>query len=80
MNSKLDKIIPILFSWAKSKSFISRLWVYGSYVHGDPKPDSDIDIAIEVLDGPIDDFYTRFYHESQEWQNGYLLGGCEDNR
>lgn len=40
-------------AWAESKPQIRRLWLYGSRIKGAPRPDSDLDIAIEIL--PIRD-------------------------
>jgi len=34
--------------WAKGKPLVNRLWVFGSRARGDQRPDSDIDIAVEL--------------------------------
>jgi predicted nucleotidyltransferase len=34
--------------WARQKPLIKRVFVFGSRVRGDHRPDSDIDIAVEL--------------------------------
>ena len=46
INSKIQSVIYEITNWAKSKSFIRNLWLFGSRVTGNPRPGSDIDIAI----------------------------------
>ena len=33
---------------AKDSLPVSRAWLYGSWVYGNPKPTSDIDVALEL--------------------------------
>ena len=37
-----------LAEWAASKPLVNRLWIFGSRARGDHRPDSDLDIAIEL--------------------------------
>ena len=37
-----------LAQWAANKPLVNRLWVFGSRVRGDHRPDSDLDVAIEL--------------------------------
>lgn len=39
----------ILLAWALSKPFVTRLWVFGSRARGTHRPDSDLDVAIEII-------------------------------
>lgn len=50
MNSKSisPQDLQTLYNWAESKPFVKRLWVFGSRTRGDHKPDSDLDVAIEI--------------------------------
>jgi predicted nucleotidyltransferase len=38
----------VLGQWAASKPFVKRLWVFGSRAIGTQRPDSDLDVAIEI--------------------------------
>ena len=48
MNDELHELIPVIQQWAGSQSYIKRVWVFGSRLKGTHKPDSDLDIAVEV--------------------------------
>lgn len=37
-----------IIEWAKGHPDIIKVWLYGSRARGDNKPDSDIDLAIEM--------------------------------
>jgi predicted nucleotidyltransferase len=37
-----------LCRWAASKPLVNRLWIFGSRARGDYRPDSDLDVAIEL--------------------------------
>ena len=43
---KLEKIVS---DWAKGKDLIQSVYLYGSRIRGNYRPDSDLDIAIEVI-------------------------------
>ncbi|WP_074930455.1 nucleotidyltransferase family protein [Paenacidovorax caeni] len=52
---KLRKAFAYLIAiWAQSTPEIKRAWVFGSYAYGRPRPDSDLDVAIEILPRAID--------------------------
>ena len=38
----------LLSAWAAEKPLVGRLWLFGSRVRGDHRPDSDVDVAIEL--------------------------------
>lgn len=42
-----------LSGWAGRQPLVGRVWLFGSRVRGDHRPDSDLDVAIE-LDLPAD--------------------------
>ncbi|MHC4068796.1 MAG: nucleotidyltransferase family protein [Planctomycetota bacterium] len=44
----LEDVKEILKTWAKSNGYISKVYLYGSFVTGDFKWDSDLDIAVEI--------------------------------
>ncbi len=45
---ELDVASDMLIKWATNNQLVSRLWLFGSRVRGENRPDSDIDIAIEL--------------------------------
>lgn len=45
---QLTEIQALLIAWATQKPLVSRLWLFGSRVRGDHRPDSDVDVAIEL--------------------------------
>lgn len=45
---ELRPLIPALHRWAQSHPQVGRIWLYGSRVRGTHRPDSDLDVAIEV--------------------------------
>ena len=59
----------ILLDWASSKPFIVRLWVFGSRARGTHRPDSDLDVAVQVESRRRhESAYTLFVCEHQSWQ------------
>ena len=46
---ELDAIVTKLNQWASSRSAIRRLWIYGSRARGDAHPNSDLDVALELV-------------------------------
>jgi predicted nucleotidyltransferase len=41
-------ITPVIQAWALSWPSVSRVWIFGSRARADHRPDSDLDIAVEV--------------------------------
>ena len=46
---ELDAIVTELNQWASSRSAIRRLWIYGSRARGNACPNSDLDVALELV-------------------------------
>jgi predicted nucleotidyltransferase len=64
-----ETIKTILSEWATKNTFIKKLWIYGSRARNDYRPDSDLDIAIEI-DGLRDETpYTSFFFDHSKWKN-----------
>jgi predicted nucleotidyltransferase len=42
------EIRDTLSRWAAGKPLVGRLWIFGSRARGDHRPESDIDVAIEL--------------------------------
>ena len=58
-----------LEEWAASKPFVQRMWVIGSRARGDHRPDSDLDVAIEIEPIRPGDAtaLASFAYRHQEW-------------
>ena len=62
---ELFAINRVVAEWAATQPLVLRAWLFGSRVRGEERPDSDIDVAIEVQALPTDsDAYTTFACES----------------
>ncbi len=44
----LHAVAQQLSSWASSVPCVRRLWIYGSRIRGDNRPNSDLDVALEI--------------------------------
>jgi predicted nucleotidyltransferase len=44
----LSEAEGLIADWARSKPLIRRVFLFGSRVRGEEKPDSDLDIAVEL--------------------------------
>jgi hypothetical protein len=60
--------VPRFQAWVASKSLIQRAWVYGSRLRGTQSPDSDLDLALEVLARIDEDPFTVWCSESDDWR------------
>jgi predicted nucleotidyltransferase len=67
----IDSILPALRRWASQSEQTERLWVYGSRVPGgrrDPQDDSDLDVAIDVVNSPQNNHYAWFRFRHKDWE------------
>lgn len=72
----LSQIAEILSDWAQRMDFVERVWVYGSRVPGSrrpARPDSDLDVAIDLRSTIRQSGYARFLCEHDSW--GIELSG-----
>jgi predicted nucleotidyltransferase len=60
MNAELQELMNILAEWAAGAPI--TIYVYGSRVRGDHRPDSDVDLYAEYIDGQKD--------AGDEWYEG----------
>jgi predicted nucleotidyltransferase len=56
-----------LADWASKNSRIVRLWAFGSRVKGTNKPDSDLDVAVEIRKEPGTDYIGHFLDHQYPW-------------
>ena len=45
----LKSIANVIAQWADQRPAVERVYIFGSHVRGDARPDSDLDIAIEFV-------------------------------
>ena len=67
----IEHLLPILRQWAAESDFVQRLWVYGSRVPGSrrpPRPDSDLDVAIEVVHTALSNHYAWWLCDHKAWR------------
>ncbi|MCK9419819.1 MAG: nucleotidyltransferase domain-containing protein [Nitrospirae bacterium] len=64
----MDADIEAIRTWAKSQPIVKRVWLFGSRIRGNERPDSDLDIAVEhdCLPGDSDAFTTAIF-EKNNW-------------
>jgi len=63
----IEKIKEIVTSWASKIPFQVNVYLFGSYLKGTSKPDSDIDIAIEFLYEP--EAWLLWFDVHEKWEN-----------
>ena len=66
--SELEQAKQVLQSWAATKPFVRRLWIYGSRAKGLQRPESDLDVAIEFDPNDGENCLTTWTFEGDSWQ------------
>lgn len=62
------EMIPMLREWAKRTSCVNVVHLFGSRVRGDFRPDSDLDIALEISPKEGDEnAFTTWISEAAKW-------------
>jgi predicted nucleotidyltransferase len=63
---EIDEVRHIVATWAETEPLVQKVWLFGSRVRGTERPDSDIDIAIEIQKLPNDSCaWTTFVYEKE---------------
>ncbi|MEB0308338.1 nucleotidyltransferase domain-containing protein [Pseudomonas sp. 10B1] len=67
---EISKVEQIVKGWAASHAQISKVWLFGSRVRGTHRPDSDLDVAVEI-DSPYseDELLGAWIRSSEELQS-----------
>ncbi len=62
--------IEQLRRWAAERPAIAAIWLFGSQARGDAGPNSDHDIALELMPkrGSDDWAFTEYFFASDEWK------------
>ena len=70
----------LLVTWASQNPLVRRIWLFGSRVRGTARPESDLDIAVEIIPEPAnadEAVWARltWTRHSDEWERqiGSLL-------
>jgi len=64
-----EEIKQIITTWAAILPYKIRIYLYGSYLKGNKKEPSDIDIAFEFCDDQLPDEPENLWHDNHEnWQ------------
>ena len=64
---ELHRLSGLVNSWAKTKRHIASVDLFGSRVRGDHRIDSDIDIAVTLIQSNPDSAFAYFSLHHQEW-------------
>ncbi len=64
-----SEITSIINDWAKTKSRIKTVWLYGSRIKGNFSEDSDLDIAIKIESRLFDTDFDVYTCEGNIWQD-----------
>ncbi|MDF2115666.1 nucleotidyltransferase domain-containing protein [Roseiarcaceae bacterium H3SJ34-1] len=62
--------ISKLRNWASDHWAVYALWLFGSRARDAPRPDSDVDIALELMPrtGPDDLPFVEYFFEFDKWK------------
>ncbi|WIV99657.1 nucleotidyltransferase family protein [Kinneretia aquatilis] len=44
----MQNLTTEIAAWAAEKPLVKRVWIFGSRARGDHRPDSDLDVAVEL--------------------------------
>jgi predicted nucleotidyltransferase len=66
--NELVRVKRPLRSWGEAKTFVRRLWIYGSRAKDLHRPESDLDVAIEFDPNDGEDCLTTWTFEGDAWQ------------
>jgi predicted nucleotidyltransferase len=61
----LNDLLDVIDRWALTQPWLQNVWIFGSRVRGDNRPDSDLDVLVEA-DAHFDG--RRWAEEFSDWQ------------
>jgi predicted nucleotidyltransferase len=70
----LENIVKSIEAWAQQNQLVGKVWVFGSRVRHEARPDSDIDLAIEIdlsaaKGSDASGGFATWSFECQSWSN-----------
>jgi predicted nucleotidyltransferase len=68
MDHELELWCSQLAQWANVEPHIGELWIFGSRARGDNGPNSDLDVAVIMADGPKGTRYGNWAFLSDDWK------------
>ena len=67
--SELQPIAEVLTLWASNEPDLRRVWIYGSQAQGHASPESDLDVAVEVIARGDESTYDVFVCSADDWRS-----------
>lgn len=65
---ELQPIAESLRVWASNELDLLHVWICGSYAKGQASPESDLDVAVEVIPKDGETSYDVFACSAEEWR------------
>ncbi len=65
----LQPIAEVLRLWASNEPDLRRVWIYGSHAQGHASPESDLDVAVEVIPRGDESTYDVFVCSADDWRS-----------
>jgi predicted nucleotidyltransferase len=69
LTPELQPIAESLRSWASNEPDLLHVWIYGGHAKGQASPESDLDVAVEVIPGDGETSYDVFVCSAEEWRS-----------
>ncbi|MDP2026507.1 nucleotidyltransferase family protein [Sulfuriferula sp.] len=66
-DSSLTDVAPVVASWARQQRLVERVYFFGSRVRGDHQPESDLDIAVQLIYPEVDTALAHWTFELDAW-------------
>ena len=66
-DSSLENAMPVVAWWARQQRLVERVYFFGSRVRGDHRPDSDLDIAVQLIYPEVDTALAHWTFELDAW-------------
>ncbi len=61
----LKSLTNVIAQWADQRPAVEQVYIFGSYVRGDARPDSDLDLAIDFVQNLTSDATWDWTQHSQ---------------
>jgi predicted nucleotidyltransferase len=71
---ELDEIRRVVTEWGQGEPLVLRVWMYGSRAKGTARPDSDLDLAVELdpevfqRNDPVSGGLATWWAEDDRWE------------